>query len=196
VLRERWPVILDAVKHQKRVAWLLLSNASVDTLQDGVLTLRFTREGEAKGFSGSGYDQELGQVLQNMLGISPRVRAVATASGGAGSSWAAGPDIPPDEDEPGDQAGPAGGSGGHGESSAGGRATASAGGPGRGGGASDRGGSGASGRADSGGGAPARARTGGGVTGPVAGRDSDALSGMDLITHTLGGEVIDEIGDA
>ena len=102
-------MILDAVKHQKRVAWLLLSNASVDTLQDGVLTLRFTREGEAKGFSGSGYDQELGQVLQNMLGISPRVRAVATPAGGAGSSWAAGPDLPPDEDEPGDRPGPGAG---------------------------------------------------------------------------------------
>ena len=83
-LRERWPMILDAVKHEKRVAWLLLSNASVDSLSDGVLTLRFTREGEAKGFSGSGYDQELGKVLQNMLGISPRVRAVASPSGGPG----------------------------------------------------------------------------------------------------------------
>jgi DNA polymerase-3 subunit gamma/tau len=197
VLRERWPTILDAVKHQKRVAWLLLSNASVDTLQDGVLTLRFTREGEAKGFSGSGYDQELGQVLQNMLGISPRVRAVATAAGGAGSSWAAGPDLPPDEDEPGDPAGPGGGPGGYGESG-GGRATASAGaaGPGRAGGASGRGGSGASGRAGSGGGAPARAAAGGAVTGPGAAGNSEALTGMDLIARTLGGEVIDEIGDA
>jgi DNA polymerase-3 subunit gamma/tau len=197
VLRERWPMILDAVKHQKRVAWLLLSNASVDTLQDGVLTLRFTREGEAKGFSGSGYDQELGQVLQKMLGISPRVRAVATAAGGAGSSWAAGPDLPPDEDEPGDPAGPGGGPGGYGESG-GGRATASAGaaGPGRAGGASGRGGSGASGRAGSGGGAPARAAAGGAVTGPGAAGNSEALTGMDLIARTLGGEVIDEIGDA
>jgi DNA polymerase-3 subunit gamma/tau len=197
VLRERWPTILDAVKHQKRVAWLLLSNASVDTLQDGVLTLRFTREGEAKGFSGSGYDQELGQVLQKMLGISPRVRAVATAAGGAGSSWAAGPDLPPDEDEPGDPAGPGGGPGGYGESG-GGRATASAGaaGPGRAGGTSGRGGSGASGRAGSGGGAPARAAAGGAVTGPGAAGNSEALTGMDLIARTLGGEVIDEIGDA
>jgi len=201
VLRERWPVILDAVKHQKRVAWLLLSNASVDTLQDGVLTLRFTREGEAKGFSGSGYDQELGQVLQNMLGISPRVRAVAAPptapspfTGGAGSSWAAGPDLPPDEDEPADPAGPGGGPGGHGESSAGGRATASAAGPGRGS-APGRAGSGASGRAGSGGGAPARAGAGG-LTGPGAAGSSEALTGMDLIARTLGGEVIDETGDA
>jgi DNA polymerase-3 subunit gamma/tau len=204
VLRERWPMILDAVKHQKRVAWLLLSNASVDTLQDGVLTLRFTREGEAKGFSGSGYDQELGRVLQNMLGISPRVRAVAAPptapsplTGGAGSSWAAGPDLPPDEDEPGDPAGPGGEPGGYGESGAGGRVTASTGGAGPGrGNVSGQAGSGASGRAGSGGGAPARAGAGGGGTGPGAAGNSEALTGMDLIARTLGGEVIDEIGDA
>ena len=194
-LRERWPMILDAVKHQKRVAWLLLSNASVDTLQDGVLTLRFTREGEAKGFSGSGYDQELGRVLQNMLGISPRVRAVAMAAGGGGSSWAAGPDLPPDEDEPGDPGGPGGGPGGYGGSGGRAPATASASTPGRDGGVSGRGGSGAAGRAGSGGGAPGRAAAGGG-TGSGAAGNSEALTGMDLITSTLGGEVIDETGDA
>ena len=189
-------MILDAVKHQKRVAWLLLSNASVDTLQDGVLTLRFTREGEAKGFSGSGYDQELGRVLQNMLGISPRVRAVASAAGGGGgSSWVAGPDLPPDEDEPGDPGGPGGGPGGYGGSGGRAPATASASTPGRDGGVSGRGGSGAAGRAGSGGGAPGRAAAGGG-TGSGAAGNSEALTGMDLITSTLGGEVIDETGDA
>jgi DNA polymerase III subunit gamma/tau len=79
-LRERWPDILEAVKRQRRVAWILLSNAAVDTLQDNILTLRFTREGEARGFSGSDYDQDLGQVLQTMLGISPRIRAVSGAA--------------------------------------------------------------------------------------------------------------------
>jgi DNA polymerase-3 subunit gamma/tau len=189
-LRERWPMILDAVKHEKRVAWLLLSNASVDSLADGVLTLRFTREGEAKGFSGSGYDQELGRVLQNMLGISPRVRAVAAPGGGAGSSGAGGPDITPDEDQPEDT--PGSGTGGYGDSGAGGRGTASAGGPGRAGGAPGRAGSGGgvSGRAGSGGGTPAR----GGTPGPGTRGDPETLTGIDLIQHSLGGEVIDETG--
>jgi hypothetical protein len=64
------------------------------------------------------------------------------------------------------------------------------------GGASGRAGSGASGRGSSGGGAPARAGSGGGLTGPGAAGDSAALTGIDLIARTLGGEVIDEIGDA
>src|SRR5262249_46132423 len=101
-LRERWPDILEAVKNQRRVAWILLSNASVDTLQDNVLTLRFTREGEARGFSGSDYDQDLGRVLQKMLGIGPKIRAISGAApvarpgaarggSGAGGGASAGP---------------------------------------------------------------------------------------------------------
>jgi DNA polymerase-3 subunit gamma/tau len=86
VLRERWPEILDAVKSRSRVAWMLLHNATVDTLAEGVLTLRFSREGEARGFSGSNYAQDLGQVLETMLGISPRIRALAGASGGSGGA--------------------------------------------------------------------------------------------------------------
>src|SRR5262249_23749703 len=101
-LRERWPDILEAVKRQRRVAWILLSNATVDTLQDNILTLRFTREGEARGFSGSDYDQDLGRVLQTMLGIGPKIRAISGAApvarpgaarggSGAGGGASAGP---------------------------------------------------------------------------------------------------------
>ena len=48
-LRQSWDAILEAVKQESRVAWMLLSNASVLSLEDGVLTLRFPREGEMKG---------------------------------------------------------------------------------------------------------------------------------------------------
>jgi DNA polymerase III subunit gamma/tau len=86
VVQERWREILEAVKHERRVAWLLLSNATVDTLQDGVLTLKFTREGEARGFAGSGYEEDLKSVLASMFGFSPRVRAVSAATEGPRSS--------------------------------------------------------------------------------------------------------------
>jgi len=76
-VRERWPEVLDAVRRESKVAWVLLSNATVDSLADGVLTLRFGREGEARGFSGSGYDRVLGQVLRAMFGIGPQIRASA-----------------------------------------------------------------------------------------------------------------------
>jgi len=195
-------MILDAVKRERRVAWLLLSNATVDTLQDGILTLRFTREGEAKGFSGSGYDQDLGQVLQTMLGMSPRVRAVATAAPGggavAGASWAGVADVAPDEaDERDDLSATAAVAGGQGASGSGGRAAAPGGASG-GGSASGRagGGSGTSGRADPGNGASGRPGAGGGAPGRARSGDAEALSGMDLIQRTLGGEVIEETGDS
>jgi DNA polymerase-3 subunit gamma/tau len=76
-LRQRWPDVLDAVKRESRVAWILLNAASVDSLEGGVLTVAFAREGEAKGFASSGHDQVLIGVLALMLGLNVRVRAIA-----------------------------------------------------------------------------------------------------------------------
>ena len=50
-LRQNWPAVLEAVKRERRVAWILLSNASVLSLEDNMLTLRFARDGDLKGFS-------------------------------------------------------------------------------------------------------------------------------------------------
>ena len=80
LVRERWPEILDAMRHRSRVAWMQLSGATVDTLQDGILTLRFAQEGTAAGFSARGSDKDLGQVLEQTLGISPKIRAVSEAA--------------------------------------------------------------------------------------------------------------------
>jgi DNA polymerase-3 subunit gamma/tau len=125
VLRERWPEILDAVKSRSRVAWMLLHNATVDTLAEGVLTLRFAKEGEARGFSGSNYAQDLSQVLETMLGISPRIRAIAGASGG--SDGAGGPG------GSGGASGPGGSGGASGPGGNGGAGGSGPGGPGTGG---------------------------------------------------------------
>jgi DNA polymerase-3 subunit gamma/tau len=81
-LRQRWPDVLEAVKSERRVAWILLNAASVDSLEGGVLTVAFAREGEAKGFATSGHDQVLTGVLATMLGLNVRVRAMA--HGGSG----------------------------------------------------------------------------------------------------------------
>jgi DNA polymerase-3 subunit gamma/tau len=84
-LRQRWPDVLDAVKSERRVAWMLLNTASVDSLEGGVLTVAFAKEGQAKGFAASGHDQVLTGVLATMLGLNVRVRAtVGTVSGAHG----------------------------------------------------------------------------------------------------------------
>ena len=91
-MRERWPEILDAVRRESNVTWILLGNATVDSLTDGVLTLKFAKEGEARGFTGSGRDQDLSRALQSIFGAAPQIRATA---GGSGASSASGrPDGP------------------------------------------------------------------------------------------------------
>jgi DNA polymerase III subunit gamma/tau len=88
LLRQRWPEILDAVRGKRKVAWMLLNSATVQSLEGRVLTVAFPSEGNAKGFAGSGHDQVLTGVLTAMLGLNVQVRAVAGASPGAASPHA------------------------------------------------------------------------------------------------------------
>jgi DNA polymerase III subunit gamma/tau len=98
-LRQSWAAVLDAVKGERRVAWILLSNASVLSIEDGVLTLRFPRDGDLKGFSTSGCDADLKRVLSSRFGLNVMVKGVVggdpaglapgfpgTAGTGSGSS--------------------------------------------------------------------------------------------------------------
>ena len=76
VLRQHWPEILDQVRDERKVAWMLLNTASVQDLQNGVLTITFPSEGNARGFASSGHDQVLTSALAAMLGLNVRVKAV------------------------------------------------------------------------------------------------------------------------
>ena len=83
-LRQNWDTVLDAVKRESRVAWMLLSNASVLSLEDGVLTLRFPREGDVKGFSVSGHDAVLKRVLSTDFGLNVTIKGVTGGDAQAG----------------------------------------------------------------------------------------------------------------
>jgi DNA polymerase III subunit gamma/tau len=94
-LRQNWAAVLDAVKRERRVAWMVLSHASVLSLEDGVLTLRFARDGDLVGFSASGCDADLKRVLSAEFGLKVMVRGVTREDPGPGpgaaGSAAAGP---------------------------------------------------------------------------------------------------------
>jgi DNA polymerase-3 subunit gamma/tau len=97
-LRQSWDAILDAVMRERKVAWLLLRNASVLSLEDGVLTLRFPREGDLKGFNASPHDAVLKRVLSSDFGLNVTIKGVAagdvaaqTGRPGTGASAAARP---------------------------------------------------------------------------------------------------------
>jgi DNA polymerase-3 subunit gamma/tau len=96
-LRQNWDAILDAVKQERRVAWMLLSNASVLSLEDGILTLRFPRDGDVKGFSVSGHDAVLKRVLSNNFGLNVTIKGVAggdAAAAGGVRPGRPGPGVP------------------------------------------------------------------------------------------------------
>ena len=95
-LRQGWDGVLEALKAKRRVAWMLLSNASVVSLDEGVLTLRFPRQGDVKGFQSSGYEDLLKQVLQARFGVNVVVRAVSGGDPPPGERRRQGPGpVPP-----------------------------------------------------------------------------------------------------
>ena len=76
-LRRDWDGVLSAVKGVRRVAWILLQNATVQSLEDSVLTIRFAKEGDVKGFASSGCDADLKRVLSASFGLNVQVRAMS-----------------------------------------------------------------------------------------------------------------------
>jgi DNA polymerase-3 subunit gamma/tau len=82
-LIQAWPSVLEAVKAQGRVAAIVVGNASVVSLDEAVLTLRFPRQGDVKGFVNSKYEDLLKQVINTMFGINVMVRAVTGVGGEA-----------------------------------------------------------------------------------------------------------------
>jgi DNA polymerase III subunit gamma/tau len=107
-LRQGWDGVLEALKAKRRVAWMLLSNASVVSLDEDVLTLRFPRQGDVKGFQSSGYEDLLKQVLQARFGVNVVVRAVSGGDSPPGERRRQGPGpVPPPSAPPAGQ--PAGG---------------------------------------------------------------------------------------
>ena len=84
VISRNWDAILDAIKRERRVAWMLLTNATVVSLNDGLLTLRFARDGDVKGFTTSGCDADLQRVLASAFGLNVRIRALSGNDPGPG----------------------------------------------------------------------------------------------------------------
>jgi DNA polymerase-3 subunit gamma/tau len=93
-LRARWPDVLEAVQGKKRVAWIQLSNATVESFSDGQLTLAFAQAGMAKGFVAGGYDKDLGQVLADLFGLTPQIKTVVVTAGAASADIGAGTGSP------------------------------------------------------------------------------------------------------
>jgi DNA polymerase-3 subunit gamma/tau len=93
-LGKNWNAVVEAVKQESRVAWALLRNASVVSLDGGILTLRFPSVGEMKGFSVSGHDAVLKRVLSTEFGLNVTIKGVTGTDPGGGSARPADPVSP------------------------------------------------------------------------------------------------------
>jgi len=188
---------------------MLLSNAVVQSVEDGVLTIRFAREGDVKGFSSSGCDRDLGRVLATAFGLKLQVRTVFGAQVGGDL-----PSVPPAEPapHPASRSAPAPADSDPERSDPGrsdpipsrpGRSDPAPSGPGQ----SDRARTGPAqpGEAQPGEAQPGLARPGSGrhdptptdlASGAPAAAGREDLTGMDLIKRELGGKIIAEIDEA
>jgi DNA polymerase-3 subunit gamma/tau len=93
-LRQNWAAILEAVKRERRVASMLLADATVLSLEDGTLTLQFARAGNLKGFTTGSYDADLKRVLSSGFGLNVMVQGLVGGNpdaGGTGLAPASGP---------------------------------------------------------------------------------------------------------
>ena len=175
-LRARWPDVLEAVQSRKRVASMQLTNATVASFEDGVLTLAFAQPGTAKGFLVAENDKVLAGVLADLFGVRARIAISVGGSDGPGAAGVpGGAQSPASRERP--AASPSGASGGK---SPAGPATGRQGGRSAAGRPSQR---------------PA------GEAGPAAGPepghgdhlDADALTSSDLVARELGGRIIEEL---
>jgi DNA polymerase-3 subunit gamma/tau len=173
-LRARWPDVLEAVQSRKRVASMQLTNATVASFEDGVLTLAFRQAGTAKGFLVAENDKILAGVLADMFGVRARIATSVGAGDVLGATGApGGAQSPSAEERP---VAPPGGASGR-------RPAGPA--------ASQQGGQSAAGR---------QSQQAGRAAGPASGSepghddslDADALTGTDLIARELGGRIIEE----
>jgi DNA polymerase-3 subunit gamma/tau len=97
VLQQGWDGVLQALAGRRRVAWMVVRTAAVVSLDEAVLTLRFPRAGEAKGFSSSGYEALLKEVIHERFAINVVIRTVTggDAAPGEGRRGSPGPGGPP-----------------------------------------------------------------------------------------------------
>ena len=119
-IRRLWPEVLEAVKAQRRFAWIMLSqNAQVIAIDDQTLTLGLVNAGARESFARSGSDEILRQAMIDSIGVNRRVEAVVDPSadpgaGGGGSAGRPGPQSGGPGQAGGPQSGGAAGLGGSG----------------------------------------------------------------------------------
>ena len=106
-VRRIWPEVLDAVKRRRRTAHALLMNVSVQSVDNGVLTLSISSIPLSRLLAQDANTEVVRSALRDVLGVDWRVAVrvdgdsgPAAPSGAASAGSAARPDDDPRDDEP------------------------------------------------------------------------------------------------
>ena len=75
-LRRSWDAVMDVVKGLKRAAWVVLTDAQVQSVEGRLLTLAFTRPGNQRALANGANTEFLQDALKQVLGVDLDVRGV------------------------------------------------------------------------------------------------------------------------
>nr|WP_218624383.1 DNA polymerase III subunit gamma and tau [Nesterenkonia sp. E16_10] len=88
MMRRAWPDIVDSLKSQSRMLWMLVKgNVSVDSFDGQALSLNFANEGARTTFANRNGEQAMNAAIEHVLGMKVRFKL---ATGGTGSSGGGG----------------------------------------------------------------------------------------------------------
>jgi DNA polymerase-3 subunit gamma/tau len=90
-----WPAILDAVKSQSKVAWMLFNQSRPVSLEGGVLAVAVESAGKAANISSAGHEDKIAAAVSDVLHAKVKVDVVL-APDSAGAIVAADPAAPSD----------------------------------------------------------------------------------------------------
>jgi DNA polymerase-3 subunit gamma/tau len=109
-VRRIWPEVLDNVKRRRRTAHALLMNVSVQSVDNGVLTLTISSIPLSRLLAQDANTDVVRSAVKDVLGVDWRIDVVVDGGGAAGGGDPGGP--PPPDDPRDDEPTPPGGGGG------------------------------------------------------------------------------------
>jgi DNA polymerase-3 subunit gamma/tau len=105
-VRRIWPEVLDNVKRRRRTAHALLMNVSVQSVDNGVLTLTISSIPLSRLLAQDANTEVLRSALKDVLGVDWRITVVVDGGGPAGGGPPGGDAAPPDDDPRDDEPSP------------------------------------------------------------------------------------------
>ena len=81
LVRRSWDEILESIKARSKVAWLLLTNASVTDVSGYKITVEFLRPSDAEAFMKRGLDRVLSEAMNEFFDVEPEVIVTPLGSG-------------------------------------------------------------------------------------------------------------------